>query len=166
MFIIPQLDPYGKRDFMNILVSACLLGAACKYSGSDNLCPALVEALHSGGHTAVPICPEIYGGLPTPRPPAERRGSRVVTEAGADVTAQYEKGAAEALKLARLNGCRTAVLKANSPSCGCGTIYDGSFSHRKIPGDGVAAQALKAAGLTVYTEENFKELLPGEAQQS
>lgn len=164
MFIIPQLDPYGKRDFMNILISACLLGAACKYSGKDNLCPALVEALHRGGHTAVPVCPEIYGGLPTPRPPAERRGDRVVTEAGADVTAQYEKGAAEALKLARLNGCRAAVLKANSPSCGCGTIYDGSFSHRKIPGDGVAAQALKAAGLAVYTEENFEELLPGEAQ--
>lgn len=164
MFIIPQLDPYGKRDFMNILISACLLGAACKYSGKDNLCSALVEALHRGGHTAVPVCPEIYGGLPTPRPPAERRGDRVVTEAGADVTAQYEKGAAEALKLARLNGCRAAVLKANSPSCGCGTIYDGSFSHRKIPGDGVAAQALKAAGLAVYTEENFEELLPGEAQ--
>ena len=149
---------------MNILISACLLGAACKYSGKDNLCPGLVEALHRGGHTAVPVCPEIYGGLPTPRPPAERRGDRVVTEAGADVTAQYEKGAAEALKLARLNGCRAAILKANSPSCGCGTIYDGSFSHRKIPGDGVAAQALKAAGLAVYTEENFKELLPGEAQ--
>lgn len=151
---------------MNILVSACLLGAACKYSGGDNLCPALVDTLQKGGHTAVPVCPEIYGGLPTPRPPAERKGDRVVTEAGTDVTAQYKKGAAEALKLARINGCRTAVLKANSPSCGCGTVYDGSFSHRKIPGDGVAAQALKEAGLRVCTEENFEQLLPGEAQQS
>lgn len=149
---------------MKLLVSACLLGIACKYSGGDNLDPALLQALRNAGHELVPVCPEIYGGLPTPRPPAERRGDRVVTEAGADVTAQYEKGAAEALKLARLNGCRAAVLKANSPSCGCGTIYDGSFSHRKIPGDGVAAQALKAAGLAVYTEENFEELLPGEAQ--
>lgn len=165
MSIIPQPGPYGKRDFMNILVSACLLGAACKYSGGDNRCPALLDALRAGGHTAVPICPEIYGGLPTPRPPAERRGDRVVTEAGADVTAQYRKGAAEALAIAELNGCKAAILKANSPSCGCGTIYDGSFSHRKVPGDGVAAQALKEAGLAVYTEETFEQLFPKEAQQ-
>lgn len=151
---------------MNILVSACLLGACCKYSGGSNCCPALLEALRAGGHTAVPVCPEIYGGLPTPRPPAERRGNRVMTEAGADVTAQYQKGAAEALAMAELNGCRAAILKANSPSCGCGSIYDGSFSHRKVPGDGVAAQILKAAGIAVYTEENFEQLLPGEAQHS
>ena len=150
---------------MNILVSACLLGACCKYSGGNNRCSALLDALRAGGHTAVPVCPEIYGGLPTPRPPAERQGDRVVTQAGTDVTAQYRKGAEEALAMAELNGCRAAILKANSPSCGCGTIYDGSFSHRKMPGDGVAAQALKAAGIAVYTEENFQELLPGEAQQ-
>ncbi|WP_294541186.1 DUF523 domain-containing protein [uncultured Gemmiger sp.] len=150
---------------MNILVSACLLGACCKYSGGNNRCSALLDALRAGGHTAVPVCPEIYGGLPTPRPPAERQGDRVVTQAGTDVTAQYRKGAEEALAMAELNGCRAAILKANSPSCGCGTIYDGSFSHRKVPGDGVAAQVLKAAGIAVYTEENFQELLPGEAQQ-
>lgn len=165
MFIIPQPDLYRKRDFMNILVSACLLGACCKYSGGNNRCSALLDALRAGGHTAVPVCPEIYGGLPTPRPPAERQGDRVVTQAGTDVTAQYRKGAEEALAMAELNGCRAAILKANSPSCGCGTIYDGSFSHRKVPGDGVAAQVLKAAGIAVYTEENFQELLPGEAQQ-
>lgn len=150
---------------MNILVSACLLGACCKYSGGNNRCSALLDALRAGGHTAVPVCPEIYGGLPTPRPPAERQGDRVVTQAGTDVTAQYRKGAEEAMAMAELNGCRAAILKANSPSCGCGTIYDGSFSHRKVPGDGVAAQVLKAAGIAVYTEENFQELLPGEAQQ-
>ena len=150
---------------MNILVSACLLGACCKYSGGNNRCPALLDALRAGGHTAVPVCPEVYGGLPTPRTPAERIGSRVVTAAGADVTAQYRKGAEEALAMAQLNGCKAAILKANSPSCGSGTIYDGSFSHRKVPGDGVAAQVLKAAGITVYTEDNFTELLPGEAQQ-
>lgn len=150
---------------MNILVSACLLGACCKYSGGNNRCSALLDALRAGGHTAVPVCPEIYGGLPTPRPPAERQGDRVVTQAGTDVTAQYRKGAEEALAMAELNGCRAAILKANSPSCGCGTIYNGSFSHRKVPGDGVAAQVLKAAGIAVYTEENFQELLPGEAQQ-
>lgn len=144
---------------MNLLVSACLLGIGCKYSGGDNLCPALVSALQSGGHTAVPVCPEVYGGLPTPRPPAERRGSRVVTEAGADVTAQYRKGAEAALALYRLCGCQAAILKANSPSCGCGTIYDGSFSHRKISGDGVTAELLRANGIPVYTEETFARLL-------
>lgn len=139
---------------MNILVSSCLLGAACKYSGGDNACPALLAALAAGGHTPVPVCPEVYGGLPTPRPPAERRGARVVTAAGADVTAQYEKGAAIAVQLARAAGCRAAILKANSPSCGCGQIYDGSFAHRLVPGDGVAAAALREAGLAVYTEQD------------
>lgn len=143
---------------MNLLVSACLLGIGCKYSGGDNLCPALVSALQSGGHTAVPVCPEVYGGLPTPRPPAERRGSRVVTEAGADVTAQYRKGAETALALYRLCGCQAAVLKANSPSCGCGCIYDGNFTHTRVPGDGVTAQLLKANGVPVFTEENFTDL--------
>ena len=77
---------------MNILVSSCLLGAACKYSGGDNRCPTLLAALAAAATRRYQVCPEVYGGLPTPRPPAERRGARVVTEAGADVTAQYEKG--------------------------------------------------------------------------
>ena len=83
---------------MNILVSACLLGIACKYSGGDNACPALLQALRQSGHTLIPVCPEVYGGLPTPRPPAERCGDRVLTEAGADVTAQYRRGAEAALQ--------------------------------------------------------------------
>lgn len=137
---------------MNILVSSCLLGAACKYSGKDNLCRGLLAALQAGGHVPVPVCPEVYGGLPTPRPPAERRGDRVVTEDGADLTAQYRKGAETALLLAEAAGCRAAILKANSPSCGCGQIYDGSFCHRKVPGDGVTAELLRAHGLAVYDE--------------
>lgn len=116
---------------MKVLISTCLLGVACKYSGGDNARPALVAALQAAGHELVPVCPEVYGGLPTPRTPAERIGSRVVTAAGADVTAQYRKGAEIALQLARLTGCRVAVLKANSPSCGHGTIYDGTFSGKK-----------------------------------
>ena len=115
---------------MNILVSACLLGVSCRYDGGANACPALLEALRAGGHTAVPVCPEVYGGLPTPRPPAERQGCRVTTCTGADVTAAYQKGADTAVRLAALTGCTAAVLKANSPSCGAGTIYDGSFSPR------------------------------------
>ena len=85
---------YGKSVvFMKILVSACLLGIACKYSGGDNVCPALLNAVQHSGHTFIPICPEVYGGLPTPRPPAERTGDCVLTETGTDVTAQYQRGA-------------------------------------------------------------------------
>lgn len=143
---------------MKLLVSACLLGIACKYSGGDNLDPALLQALRNAGHELVPVCPEIYGGLPTPRLPAERRGKSVVTEAGADVTAQYRKGAEAALALYRLCGCQAALLKANSPSCGSGTIYDGSFSHVKISGDGVTAELLKANSVPVYTEQDCAAL--------
>ena len=143
---------------MKILVSACLLGVACKYSGGHNACPALLDALHTGAHTLIPFCPEVYG-LPTPRPPAERVGGRVLTESGADVTAQYQRGAAAALQLAQLYGCKAAILKANSPSCGRGTIYDGSFTHTKIPGDGLTAALLAANGIRIYNEYNFSELL-------
>lgn len=118
---------------MKILVSACLLGVACKYSGGHNACPALLDALHAGAHTLIPICPEVYGGLPTPRPPAERVGGRVLTESGADVTAQYQRGAAAALQLAQLYGCEAAILKANSPSCGRGTIMTAASPTPKSP---------------------------------
>ena len=121
---------------MNILVSACLLGIACKYSGGDNACPALLQALRQSGHTLIPVCPEVYGGLPTPRP-----------------------GAEAALQLARLYNCRAAILKANSPSCGSGTIYDGTFCHRRISGDGLTAALLKANGVQVYNEDTFAALL-------
>ena len=145
--------------FVNILVSACLLGVACTYSGGPNACPALRDARHTGAHSLIPFCPEVYGGLPTPRPPAERVGGRVLTESGADVTAQYQRGAAAALQLAQLYGCEAAILKANSPSCGRGTIYDGSFTHTKIPGDGLTAALLAANGIRIYNEYNFSELL-------
>lgn len=141
-----------------VLVSACLLGLSCKYSGGSNRCPALESWLRAHGCTPIPFCPEIYGGLPTPRPPAERRGDRVVTAAGADVTAQFARGAEQALLLTQTMGCRFAVLKANSPSCGCGTVYDGSFSGRKIPGNGLTAELLLQAGITAATEENFERL--------
>mgnify|MGYP000335058865 CR=1 FL=1 len=118
---------------MKVLISTCLLGVACKYSGGDNARPTLVAALQAAGHELVPVCPEVYGGLPTPRTPAERissrRGGRPCR--GRPLTAQYRKGAEIALQLASLTGCRVAVLKANSPSCGHGTIYDGTFSGKK-----------------------------------
>ena len=144
---------------MKVLISTCLLGVACKYSGGDNARPALVAALQAAGHELVPVCPEVYGGLPTPRTPAERIGSRVVTAAGADVTAQYRKGADIALQLARLTGCRVAVLKANSPSCGHGVIHNGRFDGGLLPGDGVTAELLLHNGITVYGESAWHSLL-------
>lgn len=144
---------------MKILVSACLLGVPCKYSGGHNACPALLAAARQGRHTLVPVCPEVYGGLPTPRPPAERRGDAVVTQEGCDVTAQYARGAQITLELARQMNCEAAVLKKNSPSCGCGTIYDGTFTHTQIPGSGLTAELLTAHGIPVYNEENCAEIL-------
>lgn len=143
---------------MNLLVSACLLGCACRYDGASKQNGQLVEWLQKNGCTAVPVCPEIYGGLPTPRTPSERQGDRVVSKTGGDVTAQYEKGAAEALALFRLTGCQAAVLKARSPSCGCGQIYDGSFSGRLVPGNGVTADLLLKNGLPVFSEETLDRL--------
>ena len=140
-----------------VLVSACLLGTPCRYDGKSKA-DARVLAL-AERYELIPVCPEVYGGLPTPRPPAERCGDRVLTEAGADVTAQYRRGAEAALQLARLYGCRAAILKANSPSCGSGTIYDGTFRHRRISGDGLTAALLKANGVQVYNEDTFAALL-------
>ena len=133
-----------------ILVSACLLGAACKYSGGDNLCPQI--AAMAADHTLIPVCPEQLGGLPTPRTPAERQGDRVITKDGRDVTGAYLRGAQEALKLAMLFGCDTAILKARSPSCGAGAVYDGSFTGTVVPGNGVTAELLQASGIRVITE--------------
>ena len=141
---------------MKLLVSACLLGTNCKYSGDHNYCPAVAALAER--HTLIPVCPEQLGGLPTPRTPAERVGERVMTEDGRDVTEQYRRGAEEAVKLAKLLGAEGAVLKFRSPSCGCGTIYDGTFSHTRIPGNGVAAQAILDLGLPVWTEENIADL--------
>ena len=118
-----------------ILISACLLGVACKYSGGDNLCPKVAALVED--HYLVPVCPEQLGGLPTPRTPAERQGNRVIAKDGRDVTDAYLRGAQEALKLARLFGCDTAILKARSPSCGAHGIYDGSFTGTVISGSGV-----------------------------
>ncbi len=142
---------------MRLLVSACLLGVHCRYDGGSNQLPAL-EALLTQ-HDCIPVCPELLGGLPTPRPPAECQGDRVINREGTDVTEAFHRGAAEALYLATLYRCEAALLKERSPSCGCGAIYDGSFSKALIPGDGVTAQALKGLGLPVYGESQVDALL-------
>jgi uncharacterized protein YbbK (DUF523 family) len=106
-------------------------------------------------HRLVPICPEACGGLATPRPAAERRGDRVVTAAGDDVTDAYARGAAAAVELAHAVGAREAVLKARSPSCGSARVYDGTFTRTLRDGEGVTAAALRAAGVEVRSEEDL-----------
>ena len=142
---------------MRLLVSACLLGCACRYDGGSKPCKAALALAKK--HELVPVCPEQLGGLPTPRTPSERVGARVLSKNGADVTDAFHRGADAACHLARLYGARLALMKARSPSCGAGTIYDGSFSGRVAPGDGVTGEALKAMGLDVYTEDDLDALL-------
>jgi len=142
------------------LVSACLLGLPCRYDGGSCPVPALQRLAALG--QAIPICPEVVGGLPTPRPPAEIQGgdggdvldgrARVVREDGTDVSGEFIAGAQAALNLARRCGITQAVLKANSPSCGVGLIYDGTFSGQLTAGDGVTAALFKREGIAVGTE--------------
>ena len=143
----------------HLLISACLLGFECKYSGGSNALDAAALAALRERFRLIPVCPESAGGLPTPRPPSERRDGKVINELGQDVTEEYRKGAETALYLARRYGCTRALLKERSPSCGSGAIYDGSFTGSLVPGDGVAAESLKAAGIGVYGESRIKELL-------
>lgn len=107
----------------------------------------------------IPVCPEIFGGLPTPREPSERQGKKIVMNTGRDVTDNYLRGAKEALRFARLFDCKAALLKERSPSCGSGSIYDGSFSGHLTEGDGATAELLKENGISVFGESRVLELL-------
>ncbi len=142
---------------MKLLVSACLLGACCRYDGASREHP-LAKTL-AERYPLIPVCPEQLGGLPTPRPPAERRGERVVTQSGDDVTERYRRGAEETLRLCRMLDCEAAVLKERSPSCGAGTVYDGTFSGVLASGDGVTAALLRDGGIPVYGESQIEKLL-------
>ena len=144
-----------EEDRPAVIVSACLLGVACNHKGGSSPSRA-VEAL-AGRLRLIPVCPEVAGGLPTPRPAAEKGSDgRVRTAAGVDVTPLYQQGAAQALALARSASAIGAVLKARSPSCGCHEIYDGSHERRLVQGDGVTAAAMRAAGLPVCSEEDVE----------
>ena len=142
-----------------LLISACFLGKNCKYSGGNNALPPEILARLREQYQLVPVCPETAGGLPIPREPSERLHGIVISKSGRDVTAEFDKGAETALALARRFGCKTALMKERSPSCGSGTIYDGSFTGKVIPGDGVAAEKLRAAGLTLYGESEIEKLI-------
>ena len=133
------------------------MGADCRYDGRNNRIPQLDRLMEI--HTCVPICPEQLGGLSTPRIPAEQRGDRVIDREGRDVTAAFLRGAEETLRLAELCGCQAALLKERSPSCGCGWIYDGTFSKTLTAGDGITARLLKENGLAIYGESQVEKLL-------
>lgn len=139
-----------------IVVSGCLFGCDCRYKGDNCKNDALLALAKQ--HTLVPVCPEQLGGLATPRNPAEICGDKVMSNAGKDVTAEYKKGAETALYIAKTVGADVAVLKANSPSCGKGVIYDGTFTGAKMVGDGVTAKLFAASGIQVFTENEIDEL--------
>ena len=142
-----------------LLISACLLGVNCRYDGGSNALPEAVLSRLRLRYELLPVCPERDGGLPTPRIPSERRGKAVVNRAGEDVTAYFTRGAEIALGKAQTAGCGLALLKERSPSCGSGSIYDGSFTGALVPGEGLAAERLRAAGIAVYGESRVGELL-------
>lgn len=142
---------------MNLLISACLMGVRCRYDGGTNRLECLDELLER--HVLIPVCPEVMGGLSTPREPSEIVEGRVMTRDGRDVTEAFQRGAEEAVRLAKLCGCPCALLKERSPSCGCGTIYDGTFGGQKCDGNGLAAAALLREGVRVIGESKVDELL-------
>ena len=142
---------------MKLLVSACLMGFRCRYDGGAQRLGCL-DALRAR-HVLIPVCPEVMGGLPTPRAPAEIRGGRVVTADGRDVTQAFVLGAREAEKIALAAGCECALLKERSPSCGLGRVYDGSFTGALADGDGLCARLLKERGLRVLGESQAESLL-------
>jgi uncharacterized protein YbbK (DUF523 family) len=154
---------YQEKNNM-IIVSACLADLRCRYDGDAKPCEAVMRLVAEG--RAIPVCPEQLGGLPTPRLPAEQCGDKVIRQDGVDVSGKFHRGALEALKLAQLAGGGTAILKARSPSCGSGIIYDGSFTGTLIPGNGIFAQLCRNNGIEVKTEEEFTSTPPPEARSA
>ena len=141
-----------------VLISACLAGINCKFNGENNLLDSGILDEISKKYHLLFVCPEVFGGLSTPREPAEIKGGLVVTKTAKDVSENFKFGAEICLKIAKLNGCKKAILKARSPSCGSGQIYDGSFSKKLIFGDGVAAKLLKENGILVFSEDEIGQL--------
>lgn len=135
------------------ICSACLLGIKCRYNAKEKKNKKVVDL--SRKEVLIPVCPEQLGGLSTPRKPAEQKGKKVFTKSGKDVSENFIRGAKQVLKIAMLCGAKEAILKQRSPSCGCGQIYDGSFSGKIVKGDGVTTSLLKKNGIKVITEEDL-----------
>jgi uncharacterized protein YbbK (DUF523 family) len=149
-------EPPKKRV---ILVSACLLGEPCRYDGRSKPCREVIAL--GQRYTLVPVCPEQAGGLPTPREPSEiQPGGGVRSVSGRNVSFEYMRGASVCLRTMRESGALLAVLKARSPACGSGAVYDGSFSGTLTEGDGIFAGLLKKRGFPVLTEEEIDSIGP------
>lgn len=140
-----------------IIVSACLLGENCKYSGGNNKNEKVIELARH--FDIIPVCPECFGGLSIPRPPSEIKDGRVYTKEGNDVTKEFKLGAEHTLYIAQEKNCSAAVLKENSPSCGFGKIYDGSFTGKLTEGNGISAELLNQNGIAVFGESKIEKLL-------
>ena len=140
---------------MKIVVSACLLGENCKYSGGNNRSEALLALLE--GHEVIPVCPEVLGGLPVPRVPAEIVDGAVINRIGISVDAEFRRGAAEALEICRREKPDLVILQPRSPSCGVGSVYDGTFSGKRIPGNGIFAALAMENGFRVASAEEILE---------
>ncbi|UCC91599.1 MAG: DUF523 domain-containing protein [Candidatus Aenigmatarchaeota archaeon] len=146
------------------IVSACLIGVNCRYDGRNKFNSKVSEMFKKG--VLVPVCPEQLGGLPTPREPNEITGgtgsdvlegkAKVLTKSGKDVTENFLAGAKQALQMAESSGAKEAILKSDSPSCGFGEIYDGTFSGRLVKGDGVTTALLRKNGISIKTEKDIK----------
>ena len=136
-----------------ILVSACLLGIDVKYDGKNNKNDKVLEYIKD--KEIIPICPEVMGGLSTPRIPSEIIGDKVINKDGKDVTNNFYKGAEEVLKLCKLFNIKKAILKKKSPSCGVGLIYDGTFTNNLVEGYGITAKILKENGIELLTEDDL-----------
>jgi uncharacterized protein YbbK (DUF523 family) len=141
---------------MKLLISACLLGTPCRYDGrskpAENISKLMLK------HTLIPICPEMMGGLSTPRLPCEIRGNKVICQNGEDRTLQYMNGAKKCLEIFKKENCDAVLLKTKSPSCGKGKVYDGSFSKTLTDGDGIAVKLFKFYNIKIYTEDDIENL--------
>ena len=140
-----------------ILISACLIGDKTKYDGGHNKTPLLDALLEK--YELVPFCPEVEGGLKIPRQPSERKDDKVISKAGKDVTDNFLEGAHRAYMICAFLNIKVAILKDGSPSCGVYEIYDGSFSHKKIEGQGMTAEYLRKMGIQVISENEIEEFL-------
>ncbi|WP_077368094.1 DUF523 domain-containing protein [Anaerosalibacter sp. Marseille-P3206] len=141
------------------IVSACLAGIKCKYNGKDNKNEAISKLVEEG--KAIPVCPEVLGGLPTPRVPCEiikdeKGNTRVIDKDGVDRTTEFLEGAKKSLAIAGVVGAKVAILKSNSPSCGCGYVYDGNFCGKLVEGNGVTTDLFIDNGIKVYSDKDYR----------
>lgn len=139
---------------MKLAVSACLMGCPCRYDHGNCYSPAIARLAQN--HTLIPVCPEMMGCLDSPRVPCEIVDGEVITKDGHQITEKVNQGADLALEAVKKEQCQAVICKQCSPSCGCGKIYDGTFSGKIIRGDGIFTRKLKQKGIPVISDEEFE----------